>query len=182
MFRMARRTFEMMIWSFAALTTACASTAQAPDHETWRCDAPSGQFDDNELPIPEKATSISGRLLFHKPNVGSRWASTAKIGFTDSRIEDGDCHCNGIIAEAFPAESIVRYYMLVDGESTMMRVADYETAITFKLSMAPDGRMTAQVGKHNPTIKTAMTPHPARNTLLMSCSGADASFLNIDAQ
>ena len=56
------------------------------------------------------------------------------------------------------------------------------TAITFKISIDAANQMTVQVGKEHMVTQTTGLPRSARNALLMTCSGMDVSFLNIDPQ
>jgi hypothetical protein len=164
----------------ATLVLTSCSSAFAQDHETWRCDVPNGHYDDYSPPIWDKTTSITGRISFHKADFGPQWSSIAKIGFRDSTLKDGACHCNGIYVQAF--EKTVGFYMLVDGEPTELSGRPYDTPITFKISIDPQGMMTVRLGKQFVEEKTAMLPHAARDTLEMTCSGADVSFLNINPQ
>jgi hypothetical protein len=167
-----------------ALGAGCSSASAQEDHETWRCDTDNGTYSANPLMIWDKTTSISGRISFHKAYFGPRWSSTAKIGFTDSKLADGNCHCNGIFVKAFSDDpNGVRYYMLVDGEVVQLNWGrKYDTPITFRISIDPQGVMTIRIGKEHLEIKTAALPHPQRDTLMMECSGADVSFFNVDPQ
>jgi hypothetical protein len=164
-----------------ALATACSS-AFAQDRETWRCDVPNGHFDRLAPPIWDQTTSISGRINFHKADLGPDWGSTARIGFTDSKLQDGDCHCNGILVKAFEDNpGGVTFFMLVDGETiAFTQNRTINTPITFKISVDQQGLMTVQIGKEYLETKTAVLPHIERDTLFMSCSGADVSFLNVN--
>lgn len=163
-----------------ALATACSALAQ--DRETWRCDTANGHFSRIALPIGDKTTSVSGRITFHKAYFGPDFGSIARIAFTDSQLPAGDCRCNGIFVKAFPDSSTVGFYMLVDGEPVELARAPYETPITFNFSLDPQGRLTARMGKTSPTSKTATPRHLKRDSVVMSCSGADLSFLNVDPQ
>jgi hypothetical protein len=153
-------------------------------HETWRCDTPNGTYDSNPAPIWDKTTSISGRINFHKADATGEWGSIARIGFTDSKVREGGCHCNGIKVEGFdgPHAGVV-WSMLVDGTPFEFKTARLlDTPITFKISIDPNGVMTVKVGREHVEIHTAKLPHPDRDTLTMSCSGADVSFLNVNPQ
>src|SRR5947209_345599 len=151
-----------------ALATSC-SAAFGQDHETWRCDAPNGHYDANEPPIWDKTTSISGRISFHKAYPGPAFGSIAKIGFTDSKLQDGDCHCNGLFVKSFHDPDRVGFYMLVDGETVLFEQGrTMDTPITFKISIDAAGLMTVQVGKEHMETKTATLPHPQRDTMEMS--------------
>ena len=155
------------------------SSAFAQDHETWRCDAPYAHYDYYAPPIWDKTSTITGRINFHKADFGPNFSSNARIGFKNSKLSDADhCHCNGIYVKAFPDN--VGFYMLVDGDAIPLSGRPYDTPITFKMSIDPQGVMTVQLGKQYVDIKSATLPHPERDTLMMSCLGADVSFLNIN--
>src|SRR5438105_12685932 len=96
-----------------ASATSC-SPAFAQDHETWRCDAPNGSYSVNAPPIWDKTTSISGRINFHRGDFGPQFDPVARIAFKDSKLKDGDCHCNGLFVEGFQNPDRVGFYMLVD--------------------------------------------------------------------
>jgi hypothetical protein len=161
------------------MSTSCSS-AFGEDRETWRCDVPNGTYSMNDTALGGITKSISGRINFHKSDFGQTWSSTAKIGFTDSKIKQSGCHCNGILVMGFP--NTVGFYMLVDGDIVLLSGRPYDTPITFKLSVNPQGIMTVKLGKQYLDTKTAALPHPVRDTLTMTCSGADVSFLNIQQQ
>lgn len=175
------RTIRLAVVGCLSLTASCSS-AFSQDRETWRCDTPNGKYNVNEPPIGDKTTSVTGRILLHKAYFGPNWASSAKIGFHDSKLVDGDCHCNGLEVEAFHDPDSVEFYLLVDGKRTFVSSREYGIPITFKFSIDPNGIMTAEVGKEHVDTKSATLPRPARDSLRMSCSGADVSFLNIDPQ
>lgn len=159
------------------------SSALAQDRETWRCNAPNGSYDVNSSPISDKTTSISGRINFHDGDFGPDFSSMARIGFEDSTLGNEDCHCNGIFVQGFQNPDRVGFYILVDGKAELLDQArKIDTPITFKISIDPHGIMTVKVGKEHLEIKTAALPHPARDTVMMSCSGADVSFLNLSLQ
>ena len=166
----------------ASLALSTGSSAFAQDRETWRCAAANGQFSRNVSPIGNKTTSISGRITFHKAYFGHDFSSMARIALTDRKLPDGDCRCNGIFVKAFPGYSTVGFYMLLDGEVIELAKAPFEKPISFNFSLDPLGQLTARVGKSNPIYKTATSRHPQRDSLTMSCSGADVSFLNVEPQ
>ncbi|HUQ46799.1 MAG TPA: hypothetical protein VM053_01000, partial [Gemmatimonadaceae bacterium] len=128
-----------------------------------------------------KTTSITGRLNFHEAHGGPD-GSIARIAFSDSKLDDGDCRCNGLFVKGFQDPDRVGFYMLVDGEPELISSRKFETPITFKFSIDSKGVMTLQVGKEEVHAKSAKLPHPQRDTMVMSCSGADVSFLNVDPQ
>lgn len=159
------------------------SSALAQDRETWRCDTPYGSYDVNSSPIADKTTSISGRINFHKGDFGPEFGSIARIGFEDSTLEGAGCHCNGIFVEGFQKPDRVGFYLLVDGKTELFDQArTIDTPITFKIAIDSHGMMTVRVGKEHLETKTVMLPHSARDTVIMSCSGADVSFLNLSTQ
>jgi hypothetical protein len=172
--------FRAMLAGAAALSVGC-SPASAQDRETWRCDAPNGHYDRNAPSIWDKTTSITGRINFHEAHAGPD-GSIARIAFSDSKLDDGDCHCNGLYLEGFHDPERVGFYLLVDGEPELVSSRKYEIPITFKFSIDPAGVITLQVGKEEVHVRSAKLPHPQRDTMVMSCSGADVSFLNVDPQ
>lgn len=174
-------TFRLGMAACLALSTSCSAFAQ--DRETWRCDVPNAHYDAVHLPIWDKTTSISGRIDFHQGHFGPEWHSIAKIGFTDSKLADGDCHCSGLFVRGWEGQGL-GFFLLVDGQTPeeFDLGRKYDTPITFKISIDPAGLMTVAVGKEHLETKTAMLPHPERDTLMMSCSGADVSFLNVNPQ
>lgn len=166
-----------------ALANGCSAFAQ--DHETWRCRAPNGSYQVNNPPMWDKTTVISGRINFHKADFGEGFGSFAKIGFSDSKFQtpDDHCHCNGLFVKAWPNPERVAFYILTDGEVEPFEIVrTIDTPITFKISLDPQGLMTVQVGKEHLETKTAILPHAQRDTLLMFCTGADVSFLNVNPQ
>lgn len=176
------RAPRIVLLSSLLLVMSC-SPAFAQDHETWRCDTPNGSYDVNSSPISDKATSISGRIDFHKGDFGPDFGSIVRIGFEDSTLENSGCHCNGVFVEGFQNPDRVGFYVLVDGKTELFDQArTIDTPITFRIAIDPHGMMTVQVGKEHLETKTVVLPHPARDTVIMSCSGADVSFLNLSTQ
>jgi hypothetical protein len=161
-----------------ALTTGCFP-AMAQDRETWRCNAPNAHYDEYVIPNSGKATSITGRILFHSGAFGSDWAPLAKITFKQSNPIDGNCHCSGIAAYGFQNPDHVEYDVKTADVDTAIRASFFETAITFKISLDPQGAMTVTVGKNNPSVKSVPLRFPGHDSVVLSCSGADVSFLNI---
>jgi len=169
----------------ACLTLFAGCSAFAQDHETWRCDAPNGTYQVNNPPMWDKTTVITGRINFHKADFGDGWSSVAKIGFSDSKFQthDDHCHCNGLFVKAFQNPDRLGFYLLADGETEMFDTGrKFDTPITFKISIDQQGVMTVQVGKEHLETKTAILPHPDRDTLMMFCTGSDVSFLNVNPQ
>ncbi len=164
-----------------ALAAGC-SPAFAQDSETWRCEAPHGSYRTNDSPISDRITSISGRISFHKAFDGPEFGSVARIGFKDSRLHGSECQCNGLLLQALHNPDAIGFYMTVNGEEVELSGRTFDTPITFKISIDPDGVMTVKVGKDHLDIKSAPLHHPGHDTMTMSCSGADISFLNIDAR
>jgi hypothetical protein len=166
-----------------ALANGCSAFAQ--DSETWRCTAHNGSYQVNSPPMWDKTSVISGRIDFHSADFGPDFSSFAKIGFSDSNFQtpDDHCHCNGLFLKAWLNPDRVAFYMLTDGEVEQFDIVrTIDTPITFKIWIDPKGVMTVQVGKEHFETKTTKLPHPERNTLLMFCTGADVSFLNVKPQ
>jgi hypothetical protein len=162
--------------------TVATSSGATPYHETWRCSARNGHFDRNVLSIPKGTTSIRGFINFHRPDFGLKWPSVARIAFTDSALYNAGCHCNGVSVGAFRDPDRIEFAMLTDGQFTSMAQSDFERPITFSISIDPRGMMTVQIGAHDPEIKTVMLSHSTRDSIIMSCSGSDVSFLNVKIQ
>ena len=176
-------TLRLVLSAGLTLATSCSAFAQ--DHETWRCNTSNGSYQVNNPPMWDKTTVISGRINFHSADFGPNFSSFAKIGFSDSKFQtrDDHCHCNGLFVQAWPNPDRVAFYILTDGEMERFDIVrTIDTPITFKISIDPTGLMTVQVGKEHLETKTSMLPHLQRDTLLMFCTGADVSFLNINPQ
>ena len=163
-----------------ALLAASVTPAQAQDHETWRCDTPNGHYDQKFEPIPGTTTTISGKLIVHKADIGPKWNSVAKI--TVAQGGGGDCHCSGVSLAAFDKPVTVNYYATANGADVSVARSDYRTPISFRISLDPNNVMTVQIGKTNPKTKTVRLLHPEHDYLVMSCSGADVSFLDVQIQ
>lgn len=174
-------TFRLGVAACLAFSTSCSAFAQ--DRETWRCDVPNGQYDANDMPIGDQTKVISGQINFHRADFGPEWLSIAKIGFKDSKLEDGDCHCNGLYVQAFKKEQSVALALLVDGHprESFPVGGTFDYPIPFKITIDPNGLITLQVGKKVVQTDTAVLSHVERDTLMMSCSGGNVSFLNVKA-
>lgn len=173
------RILRLGLVSCLALCAACSAFAR--NGEVWRCNTSYGHYDEYTSSIRQDTSSITGSINFHRADLGPRWDSIAKIGFEDSTLQDGNCHCNGVFVKAF--EAGVSLSMLVDG--TVMETfpvgGTFDYPIPFKITIDPNGQMTVQVGKTVVQASTAILAHPRRDTMLMTCSGADVSFLNVSA-
>jgi len=156
------------------------ASASAQDHETWRCTAPNGHYDQNPIPISDKSTTISGRILFHKGFFAPAWNSLAKINIAQGG--GGDCHCSGVTAIAFPEPGGVDYYMDGNGSQTLNSKRLFDVPITFVISIDQNGIMTTQIGSKTPVKTSVRLFHPEHNYLMLICSGADVSFLNINVR
>jgi len=167
----------------AAIGGLVAATPSASSdlggQETYRCDAPNGRFDGHVFPVPTTATSITGEISFHAADIGPEWASLGKILAHQhgARYSDGDCGCNGIAIYAY--KDHVGFFATTNGEEVSIARSPYDTPISFKMSISPQGEMTIAIGKTNPVVKKMTVHHPEYNTLEMSCSGANVSFLDI---
>ena len=164
----------------AILTLISGSSAFAQDRETFRCTAPNNHYDNEMLRVWDKTTTITGRINVHTADTGPGPLSSARIGFTDSHSAANGCHCNGVYVESVPGKPYVDYFILFDGEAAVMTRRYYETAITFRIAIDAKDRMTVQIGRDEPFFKTVKLASPTRDSILMSCSGMDVSFLNID--
>lgn len=154
--------------------------AQAQDHEIWRCDTPNSHYDQKFFPIPGTTTTISGKLMVNKADIGPKWNSIAKI--TVAQGGAGDCHCAGVSLAAFSKPVVVDYYATANGADVSMAQSDYRKPIPFKISFGPENAMTVQIGKTDPATKTVRLLHPEHDFVVMSCSGADVSFLDVEVQ
>jgi hypothetical protein len=179
--RFLSRATHLSLISGMALAASCSS-AVAENHETWRCNVPNGHYDENALPISEKSTSISGRITFHKADFNPEWNSLARISIKQNSPEGGNCHCSGITAYAFPNPDVVEFHMKANGEDVAVAQSPFETPIAFKISINPQGVMTVAIGESDPEIKVATLLHPEHDTMVLACSGADVSFLNVEVR
>lgn len=163
-----------------ALLAASVAPAQAQGRETWRCNTPNAHYDQKFESIPGTTSTISGRLMVNKADIGPKWNSVAKI--TVAQGGGGDCHCSGVSLAAFDKPVIVDYYATANGADVAMAQSDYRKPISFKISFGPENMMTVQIGKTNPVTKTVRLLHPEHDYLVMSCSGANVSFLDVQIQ
>jgi hypothetical protein len=164
------------------MLAASCSPAVAQDHETWRCTTPNGHYDNKLIPVPAKATTISGRIAFHSGDFGGDWNSIAQVSFRQDGSPDGNCHCSGIAAYGFQNPNHVEYDVKTRDEDSLLRASYFDTAITFRIEVDPKGLMTVTFGKNNPSVKTVPISYTGHDSVELSCSGADVSFLNIDVQ
>ena len=174
------RASRLALVALLTLTTSCA--AFGGDRETYRCNTSNGHYDETQVAIWDKTKTISGRINVHSVKESPDWGSSAKIAFTDTTTPENDCHCNGILLTGHEDGANVTFSILVNGEPVAMTNRILNTAITFKISIDAANQMTVQVGKEHMVTQTTGLPRPARNALLMTCSGMDVSFLNIDPQ
>jgi hypothetical protein len=179
--RIFGRTTRLVLIGGLTLAASCSS-ALAEDEETWRCTAPNGHYDQNVIPISDKSTVISGRITLHQADFNPEWNSLARISVKQSGPNNGDCHCNGIAVYAIQNPQKAEFHMKANGGDEALAHSLFETPITFKISINPQGVMTVEIGKTQPVVKTVTLIHPEHDTLVMSCSGADVSFLNLDVQ
>jgi hypothetical protein len=165
------------------VASACAS-AETIDQGTFRCNASNGHYDAKAFLIPSDTSSVSGEISVHSADAGPEWTSLAKILVHQhgAHYSDGDCSCDGIAINVFKNPDHVDFYMTTNGQNVPIGRSPFDTPITFKISISPEGVMTVTIGKTNPNLKTIMLHHPEHNSLEMSCSGADVSFLGIATQ
>lgn len=165
----------------AAALAATGSSAAPPDHESWRCNVPYGQFDALNAGIWDKTTTVTGELIFKNANSGPRWASTAAVGFTDSARDADGCQCNGLRIEARdekPGKLLL--IMTVDGEERAVGWYGAGQPLRFKLTFN-DAAGTVKLE----AAGMQMTASPAsmvRNQMHLSCSSAAVSFRNLDPE
>jgi hypothetical protein len=175
--------YAICLAAFGGLAAATPSASSGVgDQETYRCNTPNGMFDGRVMPFASTGTSISGEISLHSADIGSDWASLGKIlsHQRGARYSDGDCGCNGIAIYAY--KDHVGFFLTANGQEVSVARSAYDRPISFRLSVSPQGVMTVAIGKTNPVIKTVTLRHAEHNTLEMSCSGADVSFLNIATQ
>ena len=158
------------------------SSAQAQDVETWRCTAPYGDAVRKSLPAPGSVHGVDGRITFNTADLGPEWSSVAKIGFHNSTVDAGDCHCNGLSVEASATTNVIVFNMVVDGRATPISARYMKIPISFSISIGADNVMTVKIGKQSVDIKAVPLADSSHDSLIMSCSGADVSFLNINAK
>lgn len=170
----------MRLALLALLAGATSCSAFSSDRETYRCMARNGFHDHSLAPVGDKTTTITGRINVHKADIGPDWPSFAKIAFTNSKDQENGCRCNGISVNTWEGEDGVTFHILVDGKATPMTNRFFDTAITFKITIDPQDQMTVQIGKEHPVTQTVTIPKSARDAVLMSCTGLDVSFLNVD--
>lgn len=169
--------------TIAMIALISCSTASAQDQVTWRCNAENGVFSENPQQIPPRSKILSGRIQFNAGDFGETWNPVAHIAFADSKLPThGDCFCNGIRASIHPAEpETVKFFMTYNGQSAGIAQGPVGVPITFRLSIDDQGVLTAVIGKTNPVTKSAKLFHPLRDTVQMSCSSGDVSFLDVQA-
>lgn len=162
---------------------AVASSSPAYAGASWQCAAPNGSYDELPVPISPGVRTLSGRIQFNRGEHGERWNPKAVVAFTDSgNVADSGCFCNGIRASIHPAEpNTVKFFVIANGREMGMAQGPVGVPISFRVSIDGQGMMTAVVGKSNPRVKTFKLAHPRRDTVHMSCSSGDVSFLNVDA-
>ena len=165
-----------------AIATPCASS-DIGDHETYRCNTPNGHFDGSVLPSSNSETHISGLISLHTADISPEWGSLGRVVFHQhgAHYSDGDCGCNGIAVFAYKNPDHIEFHMTANGEDVPIAQSPYDTPITFKIAISPQGAMTVAIGKDDPVIKTVTLRHPEHDTLELTCSGADVSFFDITA-
>lgn len=159
-----------------------STSALARDREIWRCDAPNGHYDETAIPISEKSAVITGRIIIHKADFRPEWNSLARVSIKQSGLGDGGCHCSGIVVYAFPHPNTAEFHVTANGKHEAVAQSRFETPVTFKIALDPQGVMTVELGETDPVVKTVNLPYPNHNSLVLSCSGADVGFLNIDVR
>lgn len=166
-----------------AVASACSS-AFGHGQVTWQCDVPNGSFVQNPQSISPKSQVLSGQIQFQRGQFGEQWNPTAHVAFTDSNLPtNGDCFCNGIRASIYPAEpDTVKFFMIYNGQSEGIAQAPVGKPITFRMSIDDGGVLTVAIGKTNPAVKTAQLFHVERDTMQLSCSGGNVSFLDVQAE
>jgi hypothetical protein len=159
-------------------------SAGSGDLEVYRCNTPNGYSDGVAYPIYSTSMNLTGKLLIHAADVKPEWASIGKIllHLHGSHFDDGDCGCNGIEVRAFKNPDQIELDLTTNGKNIPIAHSLYDTPISFSISVSPQGLMTVAIGESKPLIKTATLLHPEHDTVEMSCSGTDISFLNIVAQ
>lgn len=162
-----------------ALIAGC-TRAGAQDTETWRCSAANGHYEEHLIDIAGKST-ITGRINMHSADFGSRWTSIAKVSIEDSKRSSAECDCAALVATGIRDRTVVDFALEQGHEQQSFAQSEFEKPITFRIDIDPQGLMTVRIGKTHPVEKVAALRHPQRDTLHLSCSGADVSFLNIDA-
>jgi hypothetical protein len=161
-----------------------SASADVEDSETYRCNAPGGQSGGTVFPFPSTGMVISGRISVHSADIDTQWASVVHIlaHQRGARNADGDCGCNGIAVFAFKNPDRIEFYTTVNNKQvSMQRAAPFDTPITFQIAIDPKGLMTVTIGKTKPIAQTVMLRHPEHDTLELTCSGTDVSFLNVAA-
>lgn len=160
----------------------CNALAQdMPDVEVWRCSAPYGTYHTHELPIGDKRV-VTGRIFIHSVDTGPRWASQAKVSLEDSKRDSGECDCAAVVAKGFDQPPAVDFYAAHGEQEDLMGGRKFGVPITFRIAIDPAGPMTVTIGKEHLDTRVFTLAHPLRDTIELSCSGADVSFLNIDAR
>jgi hypothetical protein len=105
----------------------------------------------------------------------------AKVLTQDSRHSGASCNCGGLVATAYADPTIVVFAMNMGEESQPIAHSKFDRPITFRIEFNSRGLMTVSIGKTDPNQKFAVVAHPRRDVLEFTCSGADVSFLNIEA-
>jgi len=164
----------------STLLAASIAPAQAENQVLWRCDAPNGHYDQQLFPIPGTAATISGKLIVNKAYFGPTWNSIARI--TVAKGGSGGCHCSGLSLVASDNPVIVNYSATANGADIAVAQSGYRTPVPFRISFGPENMMTIQIGNEKPQTKAVRLLHPEHDFLVMSCSGADLSFLDVQIQ
>lgn len=180
---MAKRPIRQAIACSALLLGGgCNALAQdASDVETWRCNAPFGHYQVHELAIPGSHV-VTGRILIHSVDKGEGWASQGKVSLEDSKFAADGCNCAGLAAKGFSDPAQVDFYAAHGDAEDVIDTRKFGVPITFRIELDPKGTMTVTIGKEHVASKTVPISHPHRDTIELSCSGADVSFLNIEAR
>jgi len=168
----------LALFASATLSTGCR--AATGDQETWRCNSPNGHFNQNVLPVASgTVTSVHGRISIHDADKSGPWGAVARVAFGSSGSSEEHCSCDGLLVRAFHNPDVVEFHLVSNGQVSLVARARFETPITFDVSVDPQGMMTMKVGKPDPVVKTAMIPAIRRDSVVLSCSGTDVSFLGV---
>ena len=175
------------LWSGTALAAAAGTLSACSAETNWQCSAANGFYKQHRMVISEGRTTISGKINVTRADLNGEWAPKAVVAFTDASQlinfdGSGDCLCNGVRAMVYAQEpDVVRFFMIANGREVGMAQGPVGTPISFNIAVDAQDLMTVTVGKTNPVVQRAQLAPATRNSVRMSCSSGDVSFMGVKA-
>ena len=170
-----------MLVAAATALSACSSGT------SWQCSVPNGKYRQFPVVIKNGAATLTGQIRFDRGDFQGEWRPKAVAAFTDASNlinfdGTGDCYCNGVRAMVYPQEpDIVRFFLIANGQETGMAQGPIGTPITFRVEVDPQDLMRVTIGKTNPVVQTAQLAPAERNSVRLSCSSGDFTFMGVKA-